>query len=355
MIGKKGETAVVDGEGKAVLLAIAADLVQVELVVLLARQFALQAELQQGIGTAERAQAGKDALGGCGTGLRPEIRGFDDKTAQAQRIDGDMLAPAQAVRGNTQKDEAGGLQIVAFIIAGEIDMLGGAGDDKFPLAETAMLEAMGMANQDIAKSMLVFDAALADQRPGMAAGSCAFDGSMQDEQRDGSALDTSIDVEMGKGIAGRGPCSKPGNADEHTANGEKERLEALRGGVRRGEIVQSAQARIALLRRELLAIGGQRRVMKAADGESAHIGLFELRQPLGDEAAVAFIRGRSIKEVSTLNEEVDALADGEVCCLLKGPAQALRALLAFLRRHAKGDRAKMVVGCKNNGKDVVGT
>src|SRR5579883_2267815 len=163
MIGKKGETTVVDGEGEAVLLAVAADLVQVELVVLVARQFALQAELEQGIGTAKRAQAGQDALGWGGTGLRPEIGGFDDKTAQAQRIDGDMLAPAQAVRGNTEKDESGGLQVIAFIVAGEIDMLGGAGDDEFPLTETAMLEAMGMADQNIAKSMQVFDVALVSQ------------------------------------------------------------------------------------------------------------------------------------------------------------------------------------------------
>ena len=80
------EGAIVNGKGKAVLFAIAAYLVQIQLVILPACKFAFEPNLDHSLCIAERAQSFKDNFGRRPLrrrgAIRPEISGVDSQALQ---------------------------------------------------------------------------------------------------------------------------------------------------------------------------------------------------------------------------------------------------------------------------------
>ncbi len=154
------------------VLSVAAQLVLIDLVIALARQFAGQPHLHHGVFRTERAQLFEYTSGGglCGRSrlglfvgiVWPEVGCGYDEAAQLHAIDGDVPAPAQSVRGDAQEDKAG---VAIGVVEG--DMLRCPGYNDFGAVESKAGEGMVIAGEDIAKGGLGGDAGAADLRLGI--------------------------------------------------------------------------------------------------------------------------------------------------------------------------------------------
>ncbi len=137
-----------------------------------------------------------------------------------------MPAPAQCVRGDAQEDKAG---VAIGVVEG--DMLRCPGYNDFGAVERKAGEGVVIAGEYIAKGGLGGDAGAADLRLGIERRGQvgdAFNGRVQQQQRDGGAFEFGIDRREREGVSllsGEGRDSQAAYADQYPSDIEHDRLQ----------------------------------------------------------------------------------------------------------------------------------